>query len=362
MPSLARNPRIRYSWFVTPSNAGHYRWPIPLDSRNNQFIPDRAGDCQIYYAITDTANGFADTSAYKTAHVKPKLVIDKPRTDTTFWISDAPQMPQIICRAHLAGVDSAQQANLKFNWKIKMEYDNKNLTLTGNVTGVRDWIPSFGANFGGGYVTLDAGVKYGADSLVAHFLPIDSIKVLGVNPTESIARAYLRANYEDPNRARQAEVIGFMESNYRQFRNTGALRGFPLISADNGVGTMQITPPPPVNRNDYWSWHINVDTGKDILQDKWDISNDWFDDWIGLGWPAPTNDNRYYDTYCRYNGGNYYTAVISQGDSIYTRNIIWVDSCGVCDTDNHQADRDSVLHPGCRQSGCCYSDEAMEIH
>jgi hypothetical protein len=224
-------------------------------------------------------------------------------------------------------------------------------------THLNDWW----AFWPGGYVKLDAGVKWGNDSLTAHYVVADSVKVLGENPIEAMIRAYLRDGYTDHDKARQAEVIGQMESSYRQFRNTGAKRGFPLVSADNGVGIMQITPPPAVSRNRYWNWQTNVDGGKDILQDKWTFSNSWFDYWTGRGWPQPTSDNRLYDTYCRYNGGRYYSNdSLKTGEKFYARNLLWADSCGVCSVNNPQADRDTT--GACVQSGCCYADDAMEIH
>ena len=365
LPSVARK-RIRYAWKVVPSNAGHYRYGAgyPLVYRNNQFIADRAGDCQIFYAIIDTVNGYADTSVYKTVHVKAKLVIDKPRRDTTFWITPAPLMPQIKCRAHIAGVDSAAQQTLSFNWKIKLKYKNYVLEKQGSRTGIGDWIPNFGADFGGDTVMIDAGVKYGQDSLKAHIIARDSVRVRGQNPLADSAKAYLRRGYEEPDKARQAEVIGQMESNYRQFCTSGDTIGWPIVSRDGGVGMMRITVATP-NRNLFWGWKINADAGKSTLADKWASSNSWFDARVRDGWPTPTTDNRLYDTYCRYNGGQYYSNPpldpTEACPPCYHRNHIWADSCGVCNPNQPQFDR-RVTDNSCRQSGCCYSDDAMEIH
>jgi hypothetical protein len=155
-----------------------------------------------------------------------------------------------------------------------------------------------------------------------------------------------------------------MESDYRQFRNTGEMRGFPLISDDGGVGIMQITSPPP-NRNQYWNWRMNVDGGKDILQQKWNASNDWFNDRLVDGWPEPTTINRLFDTYCRYNGGHYYSnpplEPAEPCPPCYHRNHNWNNECGVCNPAYPQADFNIVAQQ-CEQSGCCYADDAMGIH
>jgi hypothetical protein len=360
-PFLVDQLRLKYDWRASgPPGGGHFRFAHHY-YRHNFFIATRPGTYTIYYTPTDTVSGFGCTVLRNRAIVvkPPELKIDSPRKDTTFWISDVPQMPEIKCRAHIAGPDSAAQESLQFNWRIAMEFNDLSLARMGSAIGVCDWIPNFAEDFGGGYVSLDAGAKFGSDSLTAHYVTVDSIKILGTNPAETTIRVYLIDGYQDPDRARQAEVIGQMESGYRQFINTGPMRGFPLVSGDGGVGIMQITNPPP-ERSDYWNWHTNVDTGKEILENKWTASNQWFNARVAEGWPQPTNDNLLFDTYCRFNGGRYYSAVISQGDSIYVRNIMWINSCGICNPNNSQADEDTLGN--CSQSGCCYADDAMAIH
>ena len=363
-PSLIQNCRIKYTPCIIGRRVGHFKYGSfsPSIYRRNPFIADSIGNCQIYYIVTDTVSGYCDTSAYKLIEVKAKLKIDKPRRDTTFWISAVPEMPQIKCRAHIAGIDSVSQTSLRFNWKIKLKYKTFTLERTGSRLGIGDWIPNYGNDFGGDTVLVDVGVKYGADSLVAHWGALDSIRVLGKNPNVDSAKAYLRRGYEEPDKARQAELIGQLESNYQQFNGSGKLNGLPNIGADKkGVGMMQLTVA-TLSRNYYWNWKVNADSGKGILSVKWADSNSKFNDWIRLGWPKPTNDNRLFDTYCRYNGGRYYSNVIRDNDTVYVRNIIWKEGCGICDTMNSQSAIDTVDVPGCRQSGCCYSDHAMEIH
>jgi hypothetical protein len=272
-------------------------------------------------------------------------------------------MPELKCRAHIAGVDTALQRDILFHWKIKMEYDSV-LIRQDTVRGIKNWAPAWKDDFGGGYVSINVWAKYRSDSFYTAILPCDSIKLLGKNPVNDTIKAYLRADYDDEDKARQAEVIGFKESTYLQFNienEDDNPEGFPLINrrAPIGVGIMQITDPKPT-REDYWNWKINIDHGKHELANKWNSSEFWFHGRVGEGWPVPTDSNLLYDTYCRYNGGRYFSNIKNDSSQyIYVRNLYWINACGDCN-DNPEAEKDTLKV--CHQSGCCYSDQAMSIH
>jgi hypothetical protein len=342
----------------------------PHKPKFNHFRADSPGDVELSYRVQDVAAGYESESPdpQKVMHiVERKLVIDSPSPDTTFWITPEPEMPQISCKAHLEGVPIEEQADLVFNWQLDFAWSGGNLNFeyesTGSIEGPNEWIPDFGSHFAGGHLSLTVSVRYQGVDLRTTYGQDKNINVWGHNPHEADAIAYLRSGYSQPDRARQAEVIGLKESNYQQFQAEGQ----PNVSGDgNGVGLMQMTPPP--SPDDYWSWTQNVDDGKDLLQDKWDYSENQFNLWVSEGYPEPTMDNRLYDTYCRYNGGRYYSASSKQDPChpCYVRNKIWENNCGVCFPANPESDRkkigDDEQNWPCLQSGCCYADRAMDIH
>jgi len=371
-PYLREQDRVKYDWRVTPTGAGHYRWGtgMPLVYKFNEFIVDSADSCRLYCIVIDTVSNYRDTTAYKAICGKAKLVIDKPGTDTTFWITDVPQMPQIICRAHIAGVDSAAQETLQFNWRISMAFNGLNLTRTGSVTGIRDWIPNFGTDFGGGYVTLDVGVKYGADSLVAHYLPADNVKVLGRNiqgNRQAIVEAFINSltQYGVLDRSAAKGAACYETDNYIQFYETGPNNGFPYgeIGGGGGRGIMQLTFGAYVTRNSLWSWHENVRMGTQACHEVYGSAVSNFVDPHLPGY-EPTALQVTKQMLAKYNGGTGIRYFKYYGDlNDFARDTTYCADCGACNsrtgehfkTQQHDYDciRDCVSH-----TPYCYSDGA----
>jgi hypothetical protein len=180
--------------------------------------------------------------------------------------------------------------------------------------------------------------------------------VKGLNPTLLYVIPYLRFGFNYDQMGRQMEVIADKESGYFHFYDSG----MPKYSHDGGVGMMQITEG-STDPNIFWNWQANVDRGKAILIGKWEDSRLWFEGGHPRGFPPPTCDEELYDTYCRYNGGLYYTA--DENTHTYIRNTYWANECGQCNQNNPEADRVANSNPEkCKQSGCCYADDAMRRH
>jgi hypothetical protein len=82
-PMLSENRRIKYLWNMTPTGVGRYKYGTNFPSiyRNNPFIAENPGACQLYYIVEDTASSthYADTSAYLPIQVMgPRIVITAP--------------------------------------------------------------------------------------------------------------------------------------------------------------------------------------------------------------------------------------------------------------------------------------------
>ena len=137
--------------------------------------------------------------------------------------------------------------------------------------------------------------------------------------------------------------------------------GYPYCEVgDGGVGMMQITEG-TTDPNIFWNWQANVDGGRSKLIEKWRLSKSWFRDRMDEHYPPPTCDEELFDTYCLYNGGHYYTADVNT--HTYIRNTYWKNECGQCNPNNPEADRVANSRPEiCKQSGCCYADDAMRRH
>jgi len=210
---------------------------------------------------------------------------------------------------------------------------------------------------------LKVKVEYKEEELEKILEYADSVQVWAQNPNTETAETYLQAGYTNADRARQAVVIAQKESNVEQFTyRENCNYGAPLISIDGyGVGMMQITNPSPVPQ-DYWNWRANVDHGKEILQMKWDWATNWFNQRVAEGWPEPTIENYLYGTYCLYNIGWYYSNIEENGVLIYVRNVVWANECGAGRCQQWYHYDYHLIEEKCKQSGCCYADDAMRIH
>jgi len=292
--------------------------------------------------------------------VLPKLVIDTPVPNEPFYITEVPEMPEIKCRAYFEGIPEDDQSGLIFNWKLSLEWAGNAYTKSGSVTGINYWTVDFGEDFRGGLLTAEVTTTYNGDEYTCTLDAANNNWVLGRNPAPSVVIDYLNDGYDNADKARQAEVIGYKESNYQQFADDGK----PLVSRDNGVGIMQLTNPAATIQQT-WNWKANVDGGKAILAEKWRASNRWFTNQMNgpVHYPEPTSRQRLLDTYCRYNGDRYFSVSDSlyPGHPCYRKNVMWRDSCGTCLTGYPEADFNKI-EKKCMQSGCCYADRAIIIH
>jgi hypothetical protein len=91
-PFLKVQSRIVYEWRVIPVNAGKFKFGGPgvqLPYLNNIFIPEIPDTCQLYYIVSDTENGYADTSDYKTVSVQMiKIIINEPKGSAKVTFDD----------------------------------------------------------------------------------------------------------------------------------------------------------------------------------------------------------------------------------------------------------------------------------
>jgi hypothetical protein len=370
-PRLAQQPRALYWWRATnpPGATSRFKYDCRPDTLN-YFFPNTPGNYEIYFMCCDTLSGYCDTSAHKTVVVRPpELKIDSPRKDTTFWISVDPQMPEIKCRAHIANLDSAAQETLQFNWRISIDYGEINLDKTGSVTGIRNWIPDFETDFAGGAVTIDVGVEYGADSLTAHYVVADHVKLLGRNiqgNRQTVVEAHINGlnQYEDEARSAAKGAACYETDNYFQFHESGDSIGLPYheIGGGAGRGIMQLTFGAYVTRNSLWSWHENVRMGTQVCHENYNSAIHNFTDYVPGYQPTAAQITR--QILSKYNGGTgtryskYYPLPIND----FLRDTIYCADCGACgrtgehfktEDNNSSCDQDCDNH-----TPYCYGDGA----
>jgi hypothetical protein len=369
-PSLTFQQRIRYQWHASnpPGGASHFKFNYRAD-KYNYFFPTAPGNYEVYFAPVDTLTGYIDTSQYRKINVKAKLVISTPRSDTIFWISDTPQMPQIKCRAHIAGLDSAAQETLSFNWKIKLKYENYTLARTGSRRGIGDWIPNFETDFGGDTLMLDVGVKFGRDSLTAHLVAADGVRVLGrniQNNRRGTVEAFIDGltQYEAQSRSSAKGAACYETNNYYQFYESGPNSGLPYgeIGGGGGRGIMQLTFGEYVTRNSLWSWHENVRMGTQACHENYNSAVHNFTDYVPGYQPTALQVTK--QILAKYNGGGgirYFKYYEDMND--FARDTTYCADCGACGTRTGEHRKAGEYLNDCNQvcvghTPYCYGDGA----
>jgi glycosyltransferase involved in cell wall biosynthesis len=198
-----------------------------------------------------------------------KLVIDSPAPNTTFAITDAPAMPQIVARARVTGITPDPTPTTQFKWTVQIRYNARTCShgpqrsinppdIVQTVMGGQ-FTPTF-PTIRGGALTLIVSATVNGKTLTAS---TSGLVIQGTNPLRTAIRAAL------PNDT--LGRIACQESGMRQFVTgvDGGVGRCPTWSADNlgGVGIMQITVPAPTD-DQVWNWRSNLAAGIQELNQK----------------------------------------------------------------------------------------------
>lgn len=205
----------------------------------------------------------------------PTLIIDSPDPYTTFAITDAPTMPQIVARARITGITPDPTPTTQFEWTVQIRFNAAQTCppygpartfnaqdFTQTVTGGQ-FTPTFPA-VRGGELTFLVRATVNGQTLTAS---TQGLVIQGTNPDRTLINATL------PNKTLRR--MACLESGMRQFgmRQSdadvdGGVSNCPQWSQDGkgGVGIMQITSPEPTP-NQVWDWIANVQKGIQMLND-----------------------------------------------------------------------------------------------
>ena len=191
-----------------------------------------------------------------------QLIIDSPTPNTTFAITDAPAMPQVVACARIAGIMPDPTPTTQFEWTVQIRYHarscrhgpQRTINLPDSVQTALggQFAPTFPA-IRGGELTLIARATVNGTTLTAR---TRGLVIQGTNPLQSDIRAAV------PNDT--LGRIACQESGMRQFIADvdGGVGRCPEWGADHlgGVGIMQISAPPPTD-DQVWNWRANVAAG-----------------------------------------------------------------------------------------------------
>jgi hypothetical protein len=370
VPDLAQ---ATYTWHYTyqpdngviPAIADGDISPSVSSDNTTTLTPSGPGTYIINYNVADDATHFSADSPTLILKVEPKLVIDSPIGLSVFWITPEPRMPEIICRAHIDGVSLDDQSTLKFNWKIKLAYENKELIKKSpeNTLGLMQWTPIWEDDeFGGGNVIIDVGVKYGDDSLTAHLIEQDAIWILGQNANSAAVLAHIASVSTDGDVIQCTRGCARTETDgFYQFGTDG----LPFRESGNGPGRgiMQLTYPDFINTNTLWDWQTNITMGAQNVAVVKRISRAWFQSKCS-GYD-PSEEELHKDIYRLYNRGtgedDHYFTFVDDEEPWFFRNRAYANDCGqnTCTPRyEHKAHGPNEPAGRCINSGCCYADIA----
>lgn len=211
--------------------------------------------------------------------------------DDIAYISPAPAMPELVALV----VNGS--ANCMISWRIEVVYNRADVTP---VNGIFDpyYYPVPGAgsapiftpempstvtwdiNFVEGFVGGDATITYQFNGEEDEF----RFRVLGLNPADPVARAYIDAEagahwYAYAIAKHESLVAG---QYYCQFNPPGAGREYEpnkdATQGADGFGMMMVDPPDV--RAQLWHWQMNVDEGIERLGIYRGEAADWIDEQV----------------------------------------------------------------------------------
>jgi len=185
---------------------------------------------------------------------KIEVKIVSPKKGEIFFISPAPKMPIINCKAQISGIspdptyasEFSWEANLSYTWKHRGELRFQSFLFKESAIGGA-WTPDFGSIIMGGdmnitVATTIGGIKY-EDSVL--------IEIRGENPDKETVKAELgELKYQ---------ILAYMESKPKWCHFDK--NGLPIFGPPSGYGLMQLDPPP--SYSEIWDWKANVKAGKE---------------------------------------------------------------------------------------------------
>jgi hypothetical protein len=249
---------------------------------------------------------------------QPRLEITSPGRETTLYIQHEadgfPTRPMLQnVSVKIAGVTPDPTQTTTFRWKVRAQYDTREINFRskevfwerqvqggtldrdillscGRMVGETSWFSDDISCVAGGNVLFEVRATVNGQELMASK---EEPKLLaGNNPPKSAIQAWL--NNGNAEQTEWLQKMACWESRFfisgipsvtgqRQFVEQNAVTnrfyqylGEPVMNTigDGGAGIMQITIPRPTS-SELWDWRANVDTGKDLFDQK--LYGEWAD-------------------------------------------------------------------------------------
>jgi len=343
-----------------------------LKTHNEMVQPSIISDCFV---------GSFNSESYDNANTKifnPLEIISPTKNDTN-WITAAPQMPSILCRARMKNYIWGE---VTFNWEFWVRYTlyrhsfyradtlcrrtgmiKITGTSTANNTDITSWVvpfnlsnldsakfaskqpeiyfrPDYGGDcnevrnswtegdniFIGGYVFVKVTARNSAGKIIG-FVQQNSGEILGKNPAPQTVKDY--ANPLDY----RAIIIHESDKSLMQFNNKDTTKyytdynyelpgwqynrkGYPLYGPPNGFGLAQIDNGPAPDEMDLWNWKNNVDDGRIAFNNDKTISMNYLNKYNAVY----VDSIFYMNAYELYNSHNMYWNITLEFKSLF---FIW---------------------------------------
>jgi PKD repeat protein len=255
-------PSLTYDWDFGDGATG-----------NGQSVTHAYADPGTYTAtVTAACDSCRSESKQDSVSVEVKkfeVEIEKPKkTDHFDMQADPPQMPMVMAKAKIVGLDPDPTSTTDFSWTVDLKLEAKDCPhqtkdfshpqIQDTVTGP-DYMPQF-QQLNSGTLKLKAEATIDGDTDDDE---LEGVEIRGTNPPNSAIHDRLPHD--------TLRRIACQESGFRQFNAAadGGTSKCPLFSADNlgGAGIMQITNPAPT-RDEVFDWRASVDRGITIFNQK----------------------------------------------------------------------------------------------
>jgi hypothetical protein len=274
-----------------------------------------------------------------------------PKANEKFTISSTPEWPSIV-------FETDGRGSHDWHWSIIWNNFKKSgvVHTSSNKWDAKDEI----TNCGGTLTVKATATEAGKPTKVSAAI---SVKVIGTNPSNAEANAYLGTKTD----SKGFDKILEQEAKFKHFKHDEPIRSF-----DNGYGMCQLTTPSP-RFEQVWNWKLNIDGGLALFAQKRASALAY----LSQSGRSYTDDQLTREAVCRWNGGSYHEWDAESGSWVRNRTIMCDSKTGNIGWDMtkpaNKGKSEGELHkrdegtynapPGAdanwKYSGVCYADHIL---
>jgi hypothetical protein len=279
-----------------------------------------------------------------------------PKANDKFTISSAPAWPSIAFETDGTGPHEWQ-------WSITWKQFKKSGVAR---TAGNKWDAKADVTNCGGLLTVTVHAEEAAKAAGGKPIKVVdtiSVKIIGTNPSNAEANAYLTTKPD----SKGFDKILEQEAKFKHFKNDE-----PIKSFDNGFGMCQLTTPTP-KFEQVWNWNLNIDGGLALFALKRASALAY----LSQSSRSYTADQLTYESVCRWNGGSYHVWDAAAGAwarsstimcDTKTGNMGWdmtrAANKGKTEDELHKRDSGTYNAPPAadadwKYSGICYADHVL---